>query len=221
MSVPPPPAVDPVRIFLVDDHEIVRRGLADMLSTVDDFEVVGEAGTVADALARVLATRPDVAILDVHLPDGSGVDLCRDIRAALPATRCLVFTSFDDEGATFASVLAGASGYVLKDLVSFDVIDSVRQVARGRSLISPELLARVMTRLQAGNPDQDTLDALTEREREVLDLMAEGLTNKEIGQRLFLSDKTIKNYVSSVLAKLGMERRSQAAVYAAILHEHG
>jgi two-component system response regulator DevR len=215
MNITASPAV---RVFVVDDYEIVRRGLCEMLAAAG-FDVVGEAATVAEARTRIAATLPDVAVLDVHLPDGSGIDLCREIRSEHAGTRCMIFTSFDDEAATFASVLAGASGYLLKEAESLTLADSVRQVALGRSLMSPELLARVMTRLQAGMPEKDTLAALTEREREVLDLMAEGLTNKQIGARLFLSDKTIKNYVSSILAKLGMERRSQAAVYSAALHD--
>jgi len=209
----------PVRVFLVDDFEIVRRGLAEILHLLPGFEVVGEAQTVAEARTRIPVTSPDVAILDMQLPDGNGIDLCREIRAQLPHTRCMILTSFDDESASVAAVLAGASGYVLKDAGATALFDSVRQVALGRSLISPELLAKVMHRLEAGLPDHDVLDVLTEREHEVLRLMARGLTNKQIAEQLFLSDKTVKNYVSSVLAKLNLERRSQAAVLAAALLE--
>jgi two-component system response regulator DevR len=208
----------PIRVFLLDDHEVVRRGIAELLTSQPGFEVVGEAGTAAEARSRIPAVMPDVAILDARLPDGSGIDVCRDIRSALPATYCLILTSYDDQDAVLAAVLAGASGYILKEVRAAGIVDAVRQVAMGRSLIDPKIVDQVMTRLRQGSAGDNKLAALTEREREVLDLIAEGLTNRQIGERLFLAEKTIKNYVSSLLAKLGMERRTQAAVFGAEIH---
>jgi two-component system, NarL family, response regulator DevR len=208
-----------LRIFLVDDHEVVREGLAELLNDVPDFEVVGEAGTAQQAVSRILAARPDVAVLDLRLPDGSGVDVCREVRSALPETHCLILTSYDDQDAVLASVLAGASGYVLKEVRSDALIDAIRQAAMGRSLIDPALIAAVVARVTDKSPTDTKLATLTEREREVLELVAEGLTNKQIGERMFLSEKTVKNYVSSLLAKLGMERRTQAAVFATELRK--
>jgi two-component system, NarL family, response regulator DevR len=205
----------PIRIFLLDDHELVRRGISDLLTSVPGFEIVGEAATADEARNRILAVRPDVAILDARLPDGSGIDVCRDIRSALPATYCLILTSYDDQDAVLASVLAGASGYVLKEVRGSGLIDAVRQVALGRSLIDPAIVSQVMTNIRQGSATDNKLAALTEREREVLDLIAEGLTNRQIGERLFLAEKTVKNYVSSLLSKLGLERRTQAAVFGA------
>jgi len=205
----------PIRIFLLDDHEVVRRGIADLLGSVEGFEIVGEAGTAEEALSRIPAARPDVAVLDARLPDGSGIDVCREIRSAMPETYCLILTSYDDEDAVLASVLAGASGYVLKEVRGAGLIDAIHQVAMGRSLIAPGVIEQVMSRVRAGDANDKRLAGLTEREREVLDLIAEGLTNRQIGERLFLAEKTVKNYVSSLLAKLGMERRTQAAVYGA------
>jgi two-component system response regulator DevR len=206
---------EPIRIFLLDDHEIVRRGIAELLDAVPGFQVVGEAGRAHQALARVLAVEPDVAILDARLPDGSGIDVCREIRSALPQTYCLILTSYDDEEAVLASVLAGASGYVLKEVRTAGLVDSIRQIAQGRSLIDPAVIAQLMERIKAGSPTERRLAGLTQREREVLDLIADGLTNRQIGERLFLTEKTIKNYVSSLLNKLGMQRRTQAAVLGA------
>lgn len=206
---------DPIRIFLLDDHEVVRRGIAELLDAVPGFEIVGEAGTAEQALPRAVACRPDVAVLDMRLPDGSGIDVCRDIRSALPATHCLILTSYDDQDAVLAAVLAGASGYVLKEIRTADLVDAIRQAALGRTLIDPTMIAKVMDRVREGTPTDARLAALTEREREVLDLVAEGLTNRQIGERLFLAEKTVKNYVSSLLGKLGMERRAQAAVFGA------
>jgi two-component system response regulator DevR len=206
---------DPIRIFLLDDHEIVRRGIADLLNAQTGFEIVGEASTATEALNRIPAVKPDVAILDARLPDGSGIDVCRDIRSALPDTHCLILTSYDDQDALLAAVLAGASGYVLKEVRAAGIVDAVRQVALGRSLIDPSVVDQVMRRLREGPATTSKLDGLTEREREVLDLIAEGLSNRQIGERLFLAEKTVKNYVSSLLAKLGMERRTQAAVFGA------
>jgi two-component system response regulator DevR len=196
---------------------VVRRGIAELLSTVDGFEVVGEAGTAHDTLPRVLACRPDVAILDARLPDGSGIDVCRDIRSALPSTYCLILTSYDDQDAVLASILAGASGYVLKEVRTAALVDAIRQVALGRSLIDPALIMKVMDRVRQGTATDNRLAELTPREREVLDLISDGLTNRQIGERMFLAEKTVKNYVSSVLTKLGMERRTQAAVFGAEL----
>jgi two-component system, NarL family, response regulator DevR len=204
-----------VRIFLLDDHEVVRRGIAELLSAVPGFEIVGEAGTVEQALARVLAAKPDVAVLDARLPDGSGIDVCREIRSALPDTYCLILTSYDDQDAVLSSVLAGASGYVLKEVRTSGLVDAIKQVALGRSLIDPAVIAQVMDRVREGSPTDSRLASLTQREREVLDLIAEGLTNRQIGERMFLAEKTVKNYVSSLLGKLGMERRTQAAVFGA------
>jgi two-component system, NarL family, response regulator DevR len=204
-----------VRIFLLDDHEVVRRGIAELLSAVPGFEIVGEAGTVEQALARVLAAKPDVAVLDARLPDGSGIDVCREIRSALPDTYCLILTSYDDQDAVLSSVLAGASGYVLKEVRTSGLVDAIKQVALGRSLIDPAVIAQVMDRVREGSPTDSRLASLTQREREVLDLIADGLTNRQIGERMFLAEKTVKNYVSSLLGKLGMERRTQAAVFGA------
>ena len=204
-----------IRIFLLDDHEVVRRGIAELLGSVPGFEIVGEAGTAEQAVPRILASRPDVAVLDARLPDGSGIDVCRDVRSAMPATYCLILTSYDDQDAVLASVLAGASGYVLKEVRTSGLVDAIRQVALGRSLIDPAVIARVMDRIRQGPPTNSRLAALTEREREVLDLIADGLTNRQIGERMFLAEKTVKNYVSSLLGKLGMERRTQAAVFGA------
>jgi two-component system response regulator DevR len=204
-----------VRIFLVDDHEVVRRGLAELLTAEPGFEIVGEAGTAGEARKRIQAAQPHIAILDARLPDGSGIDVCRDIRSAMPSTYCLIVTSYDDQDAVVAAVLAGASGYVLKQVRAAGLIDAVRQVAMGRSLIDPSVIEQVMTRIRQGTAKDDKLAALTAREREVLDLIAEGLTNRQIGERLFLAEKTVKNCVSGLLAKLGMVRRTQAAVFGA------
>ena len=208
-----------IRIFLLDDHEVVRRGIAELLSAVPGFEIVGEAGTVEQALARVMAAKPDVAVLDARLPDGSGIDVCREIRSALPDTYCLILTSYDDQDAVLASVMAGASGYVRKEVRAAALIDAIRQAAMGRSLIDPALIVKVVQSAREAPQTDDRLAGLTDREREVLDLVAEGLTNRQIGERMFLSDKTVKNYVSSLLNKLGMQRRTQAAVFAAELRK--
>jgi two-component system, NarL family, response regulator DevR len=206
---------DVIRVFLLDDHEIVRRGLADLLETEADLTVVGEAGTAAEALNRIPAARPDVAVLDARLPDGSGIDVCRDIRSSMPQVRCLRLTSYDDNDAVFAAVMAGASGYLLKEIRGSSLVDAIRQVAAGRSLLDPSVTERLLTRLRNGEPEDKKLASLSEREREILGLITEGLTNRQIGERLFLAEKTVKNYVSGLLAKLGMERRTQAAVFGA------
>jgi two-component system response regulator DevR len=210
-------APDIIRVFILDDHELVRRGIAELLGSVAEFEVVGEASTAADALPRALASKPDVAILDMRLPDGSGIDVCRDIRSALPDTHCLILTSYDDHDAVLSSVLAGASGYILKEVRAAGLVDAIRQAALGRSLIGPAIVAQVMDQVQNGSRKDPRPKDLTDREREVLDLIADGLTNRQIGERLFLAEKTVKNYASSLFAKLGLERRSQAAVLGAEL----
>ncbi|OQR60610.1 DNA-binding response regulator [Streptomyces maremycinicus] len=205
-----------ITVFLLDDHEVVRRGVREMLSVESDIEVVGEAGTAADALARIPATRPDVAVLDVRLPDGSGVEVCREIRSRDDSVQCLMLTSYADDEALFDAIMAGASGYVLKAIRGEELLTAVRDVAAGRSLLDPAATARVLQRLREGAPRaDDRLARLTDQERRILDLIGEGLTNRQIGTELHLAEKTIKNYVSSLLSKLGMQRRSQAAAYVA------
>jgi DNA-binding NarL/FixJ family response regulator len=203
------------RVFLVDDHEIVRRGIADLINAERDLEVVGESATIAHTLARVAATRPDVAVLDVRLPDGSGIDLCRSIRSAHPGIQCVMLTAYDDDEASYSAVLAGAAGYVLKDIRGQSLLDGIRRVARGESLLPRGTSDRIVASLSAPSPGRANEPELTLRERQVLDLIAAGLTNRQIGDRLELAEKTVKNYVSGLLAKLGMERRTQAAVYRA------
>ncbi|TQM81827.1 LuxR family two component transcriptional regulator [Saccharothrix saharensis] len=204
----------PVRVLLVDDHEVVRRGLRELLEDEDDISVVAEAGGVGEAVVRAAATRPDVAVVDVRLPDGGGVELCRRLRASADGPRCLVLTAFDDEEALVGAIMAGASGYLLKQVRGQDLVTAVREVAAGRSLLDPQTTARVLDRLRRP-AEVDVLDALTEQERRVLDLIGEGLTNRQIAERLFLAEKTVKNYVTAVLSKLGMERRTQAAAWVA------
>lgn len=206
-----------ITVFLLDDHEVVRRGVHELLSVEDDIEVVGEAGTAEDAMVRIPATRPDVAVLDVRLPDGSGVEVCREIRSRDENIKCLMLTSFADDEALFDAIMAGASGYVLKAIRGNELLTAVREVAAGKSLLDPVATARVLARLRDGNNPKgdDKLAALTDQERRILDLIGEGLTNRAIGERLHLAEKTIKNYVSSLLSKLGMERRSQAAAFVA------
>ena len=206
-----------IRVFLLDDHEVVRRGLIDLLEDSDDIEVVGEAGLARDALARIPALRPDVAILDGRLSDGSGIEVCRQVRSIDPSIRALILTSYDDDEALFAAMLAGASGYVLKQISGTDLVDGIRRVAAGESLIDPSLALRLVEGVRRGDSEPEELSRLTEQERKVLALVAEGLTNRQIGERLFLAEKTVKNYVSSILSKLGLERRTQAAVLAARL----
>ena len=203
----------PIRVFLMDDHEIVRRGLADLIGLERDMEVVGEAGSTKDALLRIPASRPDVAVLDVRLPDGSGVEVCREIRSTMPTVGCLMLTSYADDEALFDAIMAGASGYVLKEIRGNDLVDAIRQVAAGKSLLDPIATQRVLDRLRNGDRHDSRLDALSEQERRILELIGEGLTNRQIGDQLHLAEKTVKNYVSNLLAKLGMERRTQAAVF--------
>jgi DNA-binding NarL/FixJ family response regulator len=208
-----------IRVFLLDDHEIVRRGLRDLLEGTGTIEVVGEAGTADEALRRIPAVQPDVAVLDVRLPDGNGVEVCRELRSANPDLRCLMLTSYADDEALFQAIVAGASGYALKQIRSNDLIDAVTRIAAGQSLLDPTLTERVMERLRTGPPQDEKIAALTEQERNLLDLLAEGYTNREIADRMFLAEKTVKNYVSNVLSKMGMQRRTEAAVYAARLDE--
>lgn len=203
-----------IRVFLLDDHEVVRRGLTELLQTDGDIEVVGQSGSAVEATNRIPALRPDVAILDARLPDGNGIDVCRDIRAVDPTIKGLILTSYEDDDALFAAIMAGAAGYVLKQIRGTDLIDAVRRVAAGQSLLDPAVTARVLERIRAGIRQPTEYDQLTQQERRILDYIAQGLTNHEIAERMFLADKTVKNYVSSVLAKLGLERRTQAAVLA-------
>ncbi|WUS97943.1 response regulator transcription factor [Streptomyces sp. NBC_00708] len=208
-----------ITVFLLDDHEVVRRGVHELLSMEDDIEVVGEAGTAADALVRIPAVHPDVAVLDVRLPDGSGVEVCREIRSQDDSINCLMLTSYADDEALFDAIMAGAAGYVLKAIRGNELLTAVRDVAAGKSLLDPVATARVLERLREGKRGRsdEKLESLTDQERKILDLIGEGLTNRVIGERLHLAEKTIKNYVSSLLSKLGMERRSQAAAYVARL----
>jgi two-component system response regulator DevR len=214
----PKPAA-PITVFLLDDHEIVRRGIADLLNAVPDITVVGEAGTAEQGMARIPALRPQVAVLDARLSDGSGIDVCRDLRSALPETRCIILTSYDADDAILASVMAGAAGYLLKEIKGSNLIDAIRQVAAGNSLLDPSVTERVLARIRDGATEDSRLTSLTGREREILNLITEGLTNRQIGQRLFLAEKTVKNYVSDLFAKLGMERRTQAAVFGAEIRQ--
>jgi two-component system, NarL family, response regulator DevR len=207
-----------IRVFVLDDHEIVRRGLRELFEAEDDLEVVGEAGTAEEAVGRIPATRPDVAVLDVRLPDGDGVEVCREIRSRHEEISCLVLTSFADDEAVYAAIMAGASGYVLKQVKGNDLVDAVRRVARGESLLDPAVTARVLDRLRRRGED-DELAGLTDQEKRLLDLIAQGLTNRQIGEQMFLAEKTIKNYVSNLLSKLGMSRRTEVAAYAARLQE--
>jgi two-component system, NarL family, response regulator DevR len=206
---------EPITVFLLDDHELVRRGVRDLLESEGDIKVVGEASTEAEAIGRVHALDPDVAILDVRLGEGNGVGACREIRSLHPRTACLMLTSFADDEALFQAIMAGASGYVLKQIRSGDLVDAVRRVAAGESLLDPAVTARVLERLRRGPEEDELIARLSPQEREVLQLLAEGLTNRQIAARLYLAEKTIKNYVTSVLSKMGMARRTEAAVYAA------
>jgi DNA-binding NarL/FixJ family response regulator len=206
------------RVFLLDDHEIVRRGVRDLLNAEDDMEVVGEAASAAEALARIPATKPDVAVLDVRLPDGNGVSVCRDLREKMPELAFLMLTSFADDEALFDAIMAGASGYVLKQIRGGDLVGAVRTIASGGSLLDPRATTAVLERLRAPKP-KDPLAALSDQERQILQHIGEGLTNREIGERMFLAEKTVKNYVSNVLSKLGLQRRTQAAVMAAELRQ--
>ena len=213
----------PVRVFLLDDHELVRRGIRDLLWTQEDVTVVGEAGTAQEALDLIPQTEPNVAVLDVRLGDDvsgmNGIEVCREIRSSHPEVACLMLTSFADDEALFASIMAGAAGYVLKQIRGGDLVSTIRRVAAGESLLDPAVTARVLERLRAPVAEDDPLAALTPQERRILDLIAEGKTNRQIGEAMFLAEKTVKNYVSHLLSKLGMERRTEAAAYAARLAE--
>jgi len=209
----------PVRIFLLDDHEVVRRGVRELLEVEDDLEVVGEAGTAEEALQRIPAASPDVAVIDMRLPDGNGVEVCREVRSRNPEVQCVVLTSFADDEALFDSIMAGAAGYLLKQIKGTDLVDAIRRVAAGQSLLDPSVTERVLERLRKGPEQDERLSRLTEQERKILDLIAEGLTNRQIGERMGLAEKTVKNYTSHLLAKLGLERRTQAAILATQLRD--
>ncbi|GAB3488664.1 response regulator [Amycolatopsis cihanbeyliensis] len=212
-----------ITVFLVDDHEVVRRGVADLLEAEPDLTVVGEAGSAAQALARIPALRPDVAVLDVRLGDGNGVELCRELRSRLPELNCLMLTSYTDEQAMLDAILAGAGGYVLKDIQGLRLVDAVRDVGSGKSLLDNRAAATLMARLRDSTERAGPAAGLTERERTLLELIGEGLTNRQIAERMYLAEKTVKNYVSRLLTKLGLERRTQAAVLATKLrdkHQH-
>jgi DNA-binding NarL/FixJ family response regulator len=206
-----------IRVFLVDDHEVVRRGVTALLESEADIEVAGEAATAESAMARIPALKPDVVVLDVRLPDGSGVDVCREVRSKVPDLACLILTSFADDDALFNAVMAGAAGYVLKQIHGSDLVGAVRTVAAGQSLLDPHTTATMLKRLRDQATKKDPLAALSEQERHILELIGEGLTNRQIGERLFLAEKTVKNYVSNLLSKLSMQRRTQAAALAARL----
>jgi DNA-binding NarL/FixJ family response regulator len=213
--------VKPIAVFLLDDHEIVRRGVRDLLEAEPDITVVGEAGTASSALARIPALRPDVAVLDVRLPDGDGVSVCREIRSRMPEVACLMLTSFGDDEALFDAIMAGASGYVLKQIRGTDLVGAIRTVATGQSMLDPRAAGQLMARLRDSARKRDPLAKLTDQERTILELIGEGLTNRQIGERMFLAEKTVKNYISGLFTKLGMQRRTQAAAYAArIFGEH-
>ena len=206
-------------VFLVDDHEVVRRGVAEMLDDEDDLSVIGQASSVSEAMARIPALRPDVAVLDMRLPDGNGVELCRDLRSKLPDLQCLMLTSYTDDQAMMDAILAGAAGYVIKDIKGVDLVEAVRTVGSGRSLLDSRAATALMNRIRASVAKPGPLDALTDQEKTLLELIGEGLTNRQIAERMFLAEKTVKNYVSRMLAKLGMERRTQAAVLATELRD--
>ena len=208
-----------ITVFLVDDHEVVRRGVRDLLESTGDVTVVGEAGSVAEAIERGPAAAPDVAVLDVQLPDGTGIELCRELRSQRPELSCLMLTSFPDDDALLDAVVAGASGYVLKQVRGSDLVDAVRQVATGHSLLDPVLRERAAKRIRSGPEEDERLSHLTPQERRILDLLADGMTNRQIADEMFLAEKTVKNYVSNLLAKMGMSRRTEAAVYAARMAE--
>ena len=208
-----------LRVLLVDDHELVRRGLRALFTTTDDIVVIGEAGTGADAVQAAREIAPDVVLLDVRLPDRSGIDVCRAITTALPDVRCLMLTTHDDEQAVFAAIMSGASGYLLKDASSGALLEAVRAVGAGQSLLDPAVTERFLDRLRMGGRPLEPADSLNSRERQVLDLITDGLTNKQIGSRLYLAEKTVKNYVSAMLAKLGYQRRTQIAALGASLRD--
>ena len=206
---------DPIRIYLLDDHDVVREGLKFLLEQQDDIVVVGESASATEAAARIPALRPDVAVLDARLPDGSGIEVCRTVRAIDPTINALILTSYDDDEALFGAIMAGASGYILKQILGTDLVDTVRRVAAGQSMLDPAVTQQVLERLRNGPTESAELAPLSDREREVLELIGEGLTNRQIGERMFLAEKTVKNYASSMFAKLGLTSRTQAAIFAA------
>ena len=208
-----------IKVFLLDDHEVVRAGVRELLESGGEFVVVGEAATAEEALRRIPATQPDVAVLDVRLPDGNGVEVCREIRSRMPQLNCLMLTSFADDEALFDAIMAGASGYVLKQIRGTELVDAVRRVAAGQSLLDPAVTARVLERIRRGDEGDELLGRLTDQERRILDLIGDGLTNRQIAEQMFLAEKTVKNYVSNLLSKLGMARRTEAAAYIARLGE--
>jgi DNA-binding NarL/FixJ family response regulator len=214
-----PEQPDPIRVYLLDDHEIVRRGIRELLESEGDIQVVGESGLAQEAAKRIPALKPHVAILDGRLPDGSGIDVCREIRSVDPSIAGLILTSYDDDDALFAAIMAGAAGYILKQIGGSDLVDTVRRVAAGQSTLDPSVTARVLERLRNGPRVDPELDALSTQEQRILELIGEGLTNREIAERMYLAEKTVKNYVSSMLAKLGLSSRTQAAIFAA-KHPH-
>jgi two-component system response regulator DevR len=222
-----PPAPAPIRVFVLDDHELVRRGINELLGAEDDLTVVGEAATGTEAVERIASARPDVAVLDVRLsesPSGDesledGIAVCREIRSSHPDVACIILTSFADDEALFASIMAGAAGYVLKRIRGNELTSAIRRVAAGDSLLDPALTKSVFERLRSSTSDAETQTTITPQERRILDLIAEGKTNRQIGEEMYLAEKTVKNYVSNLLAKLGMHRRSEAAAYAARLNE--
>jgi two-component system, NarL family, response regulator DevR len=214
-----PASATPIRVFLLDDHEIVRQGLRALFESQPDLEVVGEAGTATDALTRIPPLQPDVAVLDVRLPDGDGVQVCRSVRAESPGIKCLMLTSFADDEALFDAIMGGAAGYVLKQIKGTDIVDAIRRVAAGESLLDPDATRRVLDRIRNPPEEDERLATLTPQERRILELITDGLTNRQIAEAMFLAEKTVKNYVSNLLAKLGMERRTQAAVYGARLQQ--
>jgi two-component system, NarL family, response regulator DevR len=207
-------ATNTIRVFLLDDHELVRRGIRELLEGEGDIEVVGESGSAQEAARRIPALRPDVAILDGRLPDGSGIDVCRDIRSVDPTIKALILTSYDDDEALFSAIMGGAAGYILKQVRGNDFVDVVRRVAAGQSMLDPAMTAQVLERVRSGPPKDKALEGLTEQEQKILDLIGEGLTNRQIAERMYLAEKTVKNYVSSMLAKLGLTSRTQAAIFA-------
>ena len=211
--------VVPIRVFLLDDHEVVRTGLRTLLESEDDMAVVGEASTVEQALVRIPLAAPDVAILDVRLPDGSGVEVCRQIRSDRPETVCLMLTSYADDEALMAAILAGAAGYVLKEVGAHDLVGDIRKVSEGKSLLDPGMTKRVLERIRSQNVEDERLASLTSQERRILDRIAQGETNRQIAEGMYLAEKTVKNYVSNLLTKLGMQRRTEAAIFATRLTE--
>jgi two-component system, NarL family, response regulator DevR len=210
----PAPSAEPITVYLLDDHEIVRRGIKELLEAEGDIVVVGESGLAQEATRRIPALRPDVAILDGRLPDGSGIDVCRDVRSVDPSIRALILTSYDDDDALFAAIMAGAAGYILKQVRGNDFVDTVRRVAAGQSTLDPSVTAQVLERVRTGPPRDKELEALTAQEQKILELIGEGMTNRQIAEKMFLAEKTVKNYVSSMLAKLGLNSRTQAAIFA-------